>query len=268
MNDTPSSKGDIRRTQMMNLLKQQGKITITEIIERFDVSEATARRDLDLLDRKGELIRTIGGALYEGMSTVREVAFSEKSQKLWLEKEAVARKASELIEEGDSICLSGGTTTYLIAKQLKSRQGITVVTNAVNIAMELADSEGIQVVVIGGVMRAKNFELCGPLAEKTIEHINIGKMFLGIDGFNIQQGISTYSELEAQTARMLMNRALQTIAVLDHTKVGKASLFSIAPLTSLYGCICDKPFDEPTTAYMNEHGIQAIIADQTPAILR
>ncbi|WP_442601255.1 DeoR/GlpR family DNA-binding transcription regulator [Paenibacillus sp. KN14-4R] len=266
MNDTPSSKGEIRRNLMMNLLKQQGKITIADIIERFDVSEATARRDLDMLDRKGELIRTIGGALYEGMSSVREVAFSEKKQQLWLEKEAIARKANEMIQEGDSICLSGGTTTYLIAKQLKGRQGITVVTNAVNIAMELADSEGIQVVVIGGVMRAKNFELCGPLAEKTIEHINIGKMFLGIDGFNIQQGISTYSELEAQTARMLMNRALQTIAVLDHTKVGKASLFSIAPLTSLYGCISDAPFDGQISSYLQCNDIRTFIADQTPSM--
>lgn len=261
MAEETASKGEVRRGQIMLLLKQQGKISITELIEKFDCSEATIRRDLDLLDKRGELIRTIGGALYEGISNAREIPFSEKRQRLWLEKEAIARKAMEFIQEGDNICLSGGTTTYLIAKELKSRSGITVVTNAVNIAMELADSVGIQVVVIGGVMRAKNFELCGPLAEKTIEYLNIGKMFLGIDGFTVEQGITTYSEQEAQTARMLMNRAQQTIGVFDHTKVGKSSLFSIAPLTELYACITDKPCDEEITNYLRDKEIAIVTAN-------
>lgn len=261
MGGETSSKGEIRRAQIMTMLKQQGKVSINELIEKLDCSEATARRDLDLLDKRGELIRTIGGALYEGISATREIPFSEKSQKLWLEKEAIARKAMDFIEEGDSICLSGGTTTYLIAKELKSRYGITVVTNAVNIAMELADSEGIQVVVIGGVMRAKNFELCGPLAEKTIEHLNIGKMFLGIDGFTREEGISTYSEQEAQTARMLMKKARKTIAVFDHTKTVKPSLFSIAPLHELYACITDRALDQTMQDYLTSHGVQIQIAN-------
>ncbi|TCZ77419.1 DeoR/GlpR transcriptional regulator [Paenibacillus albiflavus] len=261
MAEETSSKGEIRRAQIMTMLKQQGKISINELIEKLDCSEATARRDLDLLDKRGDLIRTIGGALYEGISTSREIPFSEKRQKLWLEKEAIARKAMEFIEEGDSVCLSGGTTTYLIAKELKSRHGITVVTNAVNIAMELADSEGIQVVVIGGVMRAKNYELCGPLAEKTIEHLNIGKIFLGIDGFTLEEGISTYAEQEAQTARMLMKKARQTIAVFDHTKTAKPSLFSIAPIQDLHACITDRPLEQIMHDELVSHGVQIVIAE-------
>ncbi|MCE5170928.1 DeoR/GlpR family DNA-binding transcription regulator [Paenibacillus profundus] len=234
------SKGEQRRQQILQVLKQNGRITIAEMIDRFECSEATARRDLDLLERKGELIRTIGGAIFEGAGSVREVPFVEKRQLLWLEKEAIAERALDFIEEGDSICLTGGTTTFLIAKLLKQRQGITVVTNAVNIAMELSDCEGIQVVVIGGVMRSNSFELCGPLAERTIEHLNIEKLFMGIDGFSTTKGITTYSELEAQTARMLMRQAQQTIAVFDYTKVGKASLFSVAPVNELTACITDR----------------------------
>ncbi|OPA79996.1 DeoR family transcriptional regulator [Paenibacillus selenitireducens] len=252
------SKGEQRRQLILQLLKQQGRITIQEIIDQFDCSEATARRDLDLLDKKGEIIRTIGGALFDGISTVREMPFAEKKQHLWLEKEAIARKAVELIEEGDSICLTGGTTTFLIARELKSRQGVTVVTNAVNIAMELADSEGIQVVVVGGVMRNKSFELCGPLAEKTIMHLNIEKLFIGVDGISAEQGITTYSELEAQTGRMLMSRAKHTIAVFDRTKVNKASLFSIAPLSELHACVTDVPLDPRMDSVFNELGIERI----------
>lgn len=249
------SKGEFRRQQLMQWLKQHGRISIAEIIENFDCSEATARRDLDLLERKGALIRTIGGARYDGASPVREIPFHEKSKLLWLEKESIAKRAVGFIEEGDSICLTGGTTTFLIAKQLKMRQGITVVTNAVNIAMELSDSEGIQVVVIGGVMRNNSFELCGPLAERTIEHLNIEKLFMGIDGFSVTKGITTYSELEAQTARMLMRQASSTYAVFDHTKVGKASLFTVAGLDELTMCITDHPLPEEAELELDRLGV-------------
>jgi len=262
MLDTSASKGEVRRRQIMHYIKQQGKISIAELVDKFQCSEATARRDLELLDKRGEIIRTIGGALYEGMSNAREVSFSEKRKQLWLEKEAIARKTMELIEEGDSICLSGGTTTYLIARELKARRNVNVVTNAVNIAMELADADGLQVVVIGGVMRAKNFELCGPLAEKTIEHLNIGKMFLGVDGFTIEQGITTFSEQEAQTARMLMSRARETVAVFDHSKIGKTSLFSIAPLTDLSAIVTDEAPGAEVERYLKDNGIAMHIADK------
>ncbi|MBG9791469.1 DeoR family transcriptional regulator [Paenibacillus dendritiformis] len=254
------SKGEQRRRQILQRLKQNGRITIPEIIENFDCSEATARRDLDVLERKGELIRTIGGAIFEGAGAIREVPFVEKRQLLWLEKEAIAKRALDFIEEGDSICLTGGTTTFLIAKQLKERQGITVVTNAVNIAMELSDCDGIQVVVIGGVMRSNSFELCGPLAERTIEHLNIEKLFMGIDGFSPAKGITTYSELEAQTAQMLMRQAQQTIAVFDHTKVGKASLFSVASIEELTACITDHELPEEMASALEQAGIACYYA--------
>lgn len=254
------SKGELRRQQILQVMKQNGRITISEIIDRFECSEATARRDLDLMERKGELIRTIGGALLEGPGTVREISFDEKRQLLWLEKEAIARRALDFIEEGDSICLTGGTTTFLLARLLKQRQGITVVTNAVNIAMELSDCEGIQVVVIGGVMRSNSFELCGPLAERTIEHLNIEKLFMGIDGFSTTKGITTYSELEAQTARMLMRQAQQTFAVFDHTKVGKASLFTVTTVDGLTGCITDCLLPDDMVSTLQQMGVSCYYA--------
>lgn len=260
MADSHLSKGEQRRQQMLHVLKQAGRMSVQEIMERFECSEATARRDLDLLEKTAGVIRTIGGAIYDGFSSVREASFMEKKEQLWVQKEAIAWKAMELIEEGDSVCLSGGTTTYLIAKELKRHEGITVVTNAVNIAMELADSEGIQVVVIGGVMRSKSYELAGPLAERMIEQLNIGKMFLGIDGLTPEQGITTYSELEAQTARMLMKRSRQTFAVFDHTKLGKTSLFSIAPLTELRGCVTDDGMEEAAAAELRQLGLDMHMA--------
>ncbi|MBO9607063.1 MAG: DeoR/GlpR transcriptional regulator [Paenibacillaceae bacterium] len=254
------SKGQQRREQMLSLIKRQSRVTLQEIVDHCGCSEATARRDLGLLEESGDIIRTIGGAQiatlpYEGNGYGKESSFDEKKQLLWNEKLAIAERAAALIEEGDVIGLTGGTTTYLIAKAIKHREGITVVTNAVNIAMELADSDGVQVVLTGGVMRSKSFELCGPLARKTVEDIHIGKMFLGSDGISARQGVTTYSELEAEISQMLVERAAMTIAVFDHSKAGKASLFTVVPLASLQACVTDGPLDAELERRLAELGV-------------
>jgi DeoR family transcriptional regulator of aga operon len=260
MNDANVSKGSRRREQLMTLLKQQGKITVQEIVERFECSEATARRDLEVMERTEPLIRTIGGAMYDGMNTSRDLPFAEKTGLSFLEKERIARKAASLIREGDIIGLSGGTTNFLLAKQLKSRRGITVVTNAVNIAMELAGSE-IGVLVTGGMMRHNSFELCGPLGEAMIGHLNIGKMFIGVDGISTDSGITTYSEQEAQIAKALISRSQSVYAVFDHTKVGTTSLFAIAPLSGLHGLITDEPLTGAIGEAAAKHGLSVYTAE-------
>ncbi|AJY76003.1 DeoR/GlpR family DNA-binding transcription regulator [Paenibacillus beijingensis] len=258
MTEQPN-KGARRRDGIMNVLKQQGRITIAEIVDRFGCSEATARRDLELLERTGPLVRTIGGAMYDGMGTVRDSSFAERQGISLLEKEHIAQEAARLVEEGDVIGLSGGTTNYLIAKSLKMRKGITVVTNAVNIAMELAGSD-IHVVVTGGMMRHNSFELCGPLGAEMVAHLNIGKMFIGVDGISASGGITTYSEQEAQIAKALIARSEATFAVFDESKVGKTSLFSIAALPELHGLITDRPLQESLREEAERHGITVYVA--------
>lgn len=252
MNSTAPTKGELRRERIMQWIKREGRISLQEMIERLGCSEATARRDLDFLARSGQIIRTIGGAQLDQAGIPREVSFNEKKLLLRLEKEAVARKAASLVQEGDIIGLTGGTTTYLLARELKFRSGITVVTNAVNVAMELADNEDIQVVLTGGVIRGKSYELCGPLAEAAVERLNIGTMFLGIDGISTDGGITTYSELEAEIGRLMIQRSKRVIAVFDRSKAGQTSLFSYAPLSALHGCITDSKMDAHLTDRLNE----------------
>jgi DeoR family transcriptional regulator of aga operon len=261
MNDQGQSKGDKRRNIILSMLKLQGKITIFEIIEKFNCSEATARRDLDLLEKQGNIIRSFGGAQLESISVHKEVPFHEKKQMLWLEKEAIAAKAASLVEEGDVVALTGGTTTFLIARALKLREHITVVTNAVNIAMELSESQGVQVVLTGGVMRRNSFELCGPLAETIVENLNINIMFMGIDGITAEQGLTTFSELEADIARLMMKRSGKTIAVFDHSKAGRSSLFSISALTMIQGCITNRLPNQELLDFLNQQQIPLYIAE-------
>ncbi|MEK3881726.1 DeoR/GlpR family DNA-binding transcription regulator [Paenibacillus sp. PL2-23] len=260
MNDGSGSKGQRRREAIMQLLKQQGRITISEMVERFGCSEATARRDLEQMEGVYPVIRTIGGAMYDGMSTMRELHFAEREGLSILEKERIAQLAATLIHEGDVIGLSGGTTNFLLAKLLKSRKGITVVTNAVNIAMELAGSQ-IQVVVTGGIMRHNSFELCGPLGEGMVAQLHIGKMFIGVDGISATGGISSYSEQEAQIAKALIKRSHETYAVFDHTKLNRTSLFSIAALSELKAVITDSVLSGELAEELDHHNVSVFVTD-------
>lgn len=259
------SKGRRRQEAILQLLKQRGRITVQEILDQFQCSEATARRDLDALESSEGVIRTLGGAVYDVMGGSREIPFAEKKDISWLEKESIADKAVSLVSPGDVVGLSGGTTTFLIARALKALQGITVVTNAVNIAMELADAEDIQVVVTGGIMRRNSFELCGPLAEKVVDSLNVGKMFLGIDGINVQQGVMMYSELESEISKMLIRRSVETYAVFDASKIGRTSLFSCCPLASLHGCVTNALPDPSFAEALERSGIAVHLANDKAA---
>lgn len=260
MTEHSASKGQRRREAIMQHLRQQGKITIQEIVERFQCSEATARRDLEQLGKSQPIIRTLGGALHEGLGTLRELPFSEKERLSILEKERVAQLASSLIHEGDIVGLSGGTTNFLLAKILKQRKGVTVVTNAVNIAMELAGS-GIQVVVTGGIMRHNSFELCGPLGEGMVAQLHIAKMFIGVDGISAQGGITGYSEQEAHTAKALMKRSQATFALFDHTKIDRTSLFTIAHLSELDAVLTDTAVKGELAAALAANQVQIYTTD-------
>ena len=250
-----------RQNRILSALAVKGEMSLQELMTAFNCSEATARRDLEELEQSGSVIRRVGGgAMYVKPASVYEVPFAEKQQVLYMEKMNIARKAASLVQEGDVIGLTGGTTTFLISQQLKHRKNITVVTNAVNIAMELSENSDLQVVLTGGVLRNKSFELCGPLAEQTVNAVNINTMFMGIDGFTAA-GVSTYSELEANIARMLMRRADKTIAVFDHTKIGRASLFTVALLEDLHGCITDQQPPEVLSSALKEAGTSLYIAE-------
>jgi DeoR family transcriptional regulator of aga operon len=251
-----------RQEQLLGYLQQHGSITVSELIGLFHCSEATARRDLEELEQTGRIIRTMGGgAKYAESGLSREIPFFEKQKALYPEKEAIAYAAAELVQEGDVIGLTGGTTTFLIARALKRKRRITVVTNAVNIAMELADNDAIQVVLTGGVLRNQSYELCGPLAEQTVKAVNIHTMFMGIDGLTAEQGVSTYSELEANIARLLMERSDRTVAVFDHTKAGRSSLFHVAPLSRLHACISDAELPGDIRHALAAGGVALYVAD-------
>jgi len=260
----PVAKGDDRRRRIMETLQRQGQITVADIMERFACSEATARRDLVVLaETHAGIIRTIGGAHFEA-SPLREATFQEKKRLYWAEKERIAAQAAALVRDGDIVGLTGGTTTYLIARTLKA-SGIraTVVTNAVNVAMELADQEQLTVVLTGGVLRGSSFELHGPLAESATAQLNVGIMFVGVDGISAERGLTTYVEGEAQINRLLIGRASRVVAVFDHTKAETVSLFTIAPLAAVHACITDQRLSPGLESALRRQGTEIYYASES-----
>ena len=217
-------------------LASDGSVSVRELTETLGASPATVRRDLTLLEQQNLLSRSHGGAvginglLYELPVRYRGGQHAE-------EKSRIAGAAVERIADAQTVGLTGGTTTTEVARRLRERT-LTVVTNAVNIASELVISESIRLVVTGGVARPQSYELIGPLAEATLEGLNVDVMFLGVDGVNAS-GAATHDEIEAQTDRKMVERSTRVIVVCDSSKIGRSALSSICPLSQIDELITD-----------------------------
>ena len=215
-----------RLTAILDLLAAQGEVSVDELVERFGASAATTRRDLDSLAERRLLTRTHGGAVAQ--SVAYELPIRYRSHHRTGAKEQIAAVAAALVEPGQVVGLSGGTTTNAIATALAARDdladlGLTVVTNAVNIAAQLAMRPEFRVVVTGGVIHPRSFELVGPFVEQLLGGISLDIAFIGVNGVAPDAGGSTHDEAEAAVNRMMAQRAARAIIVADASKIGRTA---------------------------------------------
>ncbi|MFS0726461.1 DeoR/GlpR family DNA-binding transcription regulator [Paenibacillus sp. 1P07SE] len=248
----------MRRDAIIGILQESGTLTTAQLIERFGVSEATARRDLETLEQEKKLIRTFGGAVLESVRT--EIPFYAKLELHPEEKKEIADKAMTLIQDGEVIGLTGGSTTMAIAKRLQQRHfsNLTVVTNAVNLAYELTGLPGIQLMVTGGIARTQSFELSGPLADHALSQVTISRSFIGADGVSVMRGITTFNELEAQTNRVMIAQSIDSYVVADHSKLNNSSVFCIRPLDAVTAIITDSKAGKELSQPFLQAGIRFI----------
>src|SRR6266496_2028634 len=186
-----------RLEAILEWLSGAGSVNVTDISEELGVSAATVRRDLNLLERQRLLGRTHGGAVAQGV--LYELPLRYKSARHKEEKLRIAREAAARVADGHAVGLTGGTTTTEVARALVDHQRLTVVTNALNIASELAVRPNLKLVVTGGVARSESYELVGPLAEQSLAGVNLDAVFLGVDGISLAAGLTTHHEVEAHT---------------------------------------------------------------------
>lgn len=245
-----------RLTAILDLLAAQGEVTVEELVERLDASPATARRDLDSLAEQRLLTRTHGGAVAQ--SVAYELPVRYKSHQRTHEKDAIARAASALVTTGAVVGLSGGTTTTAIAAALAARADLgefTVVTNAVNIAAQLATRPDIKVVVTGGVIHSRSYELVGPFVEQLLSGIRLDIAFIGVNALSAADGASTHDEREAAVNRMMASRAARAVAVADSSKIGQAAFAFVGGPELFPTVITDAPAPELTDA-----GYEVVVA--------
>lgn len=248
-----------RKLQIVEYVKQKRLASVSALAERFQVHEATIRRDLAEIEQEGHLRRTHGGVIVDSGANA-EPSFSERANEQLEQKERIGKAAAELIEDGDHIILDSGTTTLHIAKQLVHRSNITVVTNDMNIAAELREAKGITVIVTGGVLYHTSYMLNGMFTDYILETLHVQKAFIGTPAIHAIYGL-THPEAQLVPAKQRMIRAAQEIIVIaDDTKIGKVSLHTVAPPSSLHTFITGTEASDVQIRQLQESGIHVITA--------
>jgi len=243
-----------RKKIILDYIQKYGKASVQELTEVLQVSEATVRRDLKDLEDAKLLKRAHGGAL--SLQNVNfEPTFGEKKVTLLKEKHAIAKKAVELIDEGDTILLDAGTTTFEVAKELRTFSKLTVITNDINISQELLSHPGIEIIVVGGMLRKETLAMVGPMAEQSLGMIRVDKLFLAINGLDLEAGLTTPNLIEAATKRKMIKIAKQVILLADHSKVGKVSQARVGEIAEVNQVILDDAVAEDILNQLKTMGI-------------
>ncbi|MBM3689556.1 MAG: DeoR/GlpR transcriptional regulator [Actinobacteria bacterium] len=248
-----------RMASILVELRKHGEVHVTELAETFGVSQATLRRDLAILEDQGLCKRRYGGAVPTDSSTELPVAYRDRRSKA--EKRAVAETAAKLLPRGpQTVGFTGGSTTSEIARVLSSRVDLVVVTNALNIAAEMAAKPRIRVVVSGGVARSQSTELVGPWAEAALAQATIGTAYVGVDGLDIDGGLTTHDPVEARTNAVLLEQAGRVIVVADASKFGRVLPGRIGGVQAADVVVTDSGADPTVLEDLRARGIQVVIA--------
>jgi DeoR family transcriptional regulator of aga operon len=248
-----------RRRNLLDLVDQNGQVTVVDLIKRFSISAVTVRSDLDALASIGAIVRSHGGAVRR-LEATQDYPLRTKETLHHIEKVRIGKAAAELVRAGETIILDSGSTTAEIARHLKKLKlpSLTVITNALNIAAELADHVGISLMMIGGLLRPISCSFVGPQAEAMMNDFHADRLFLAVDGFDLENGPSTPDVLEAQLNNVMIRSAKEVNVVADFSKLGRRSVSKIGPFDRIRRLITDKRAAPEFTEGLREKGIEVI----------
>ena len=251
-----------RLAALLEELVADGRIDVDASAVRHQVSAATIRRDLDYLADQQLLNRTHGGAVPNTMSY--DLPLRYKAASHGAAKKRIARRAVEMLWPGCTLALNGGTTTIEIARAIPGvsalNNGVTVVTNAINIASELAVRPFVKIVVSGGVARRQSYELVGPIASETLSRLAPDLCFLGATGVDAQAGVTCDDEAEAAVNRVMVQHAKRAFVVADSAKLGAVGFSQICPLTEVAGVLTDDGADPAAVQSLADSGVEVVVA--------
>lgn len=255
---------DERKTRILDHIAEHGTIHIQDICDMFGISDMTARRDLNDLDRKGLLRRIHGGAV-ANLGRSYEPPFQTRSAKNEHKKKAIGRKAAELIYDGDSISLDVGTTTLEVARQLESKLNLTVVTNCLQIANLLVGTLSLEVnarlILTGGIVRPRELSMIGSIPEGVYSNYHTDKAFIGIGGLSLKNGLTEFNIEDSEIKKVLLKNSLQKIVVADSSKLGVTTFNSVGPLEAIDTIVTDSEASPDIVETLRSLGIKVLLAE-------
>ena len=255
-----TSSAKERRALILRQLEQKEEVLVSELSLETGISEVTIRKDLTVLQNRNLLIRTRGGAMRRPVENPNgETAISRKRMFNFKEKERIGEEAVKLIKEGDHIMLDSGTTTLEVARHLHKFRNLHILTNAINIASELITYNRFDVILLGGNVHTNNHSTVGPLALSVLRNFTGYKLFLGVDSFSMEHGVSTPSLEEALMNQLMIQQASQVIAVFDSSKFNKRSYSFIARPEDLDCIITDSAIPTGMASKLRAAGIEVRI---------
>ena len=244
-----------RRDKILRSITQKGRVTVDELIDKFKVSGATIRRDLEFLERQNLIQRAHGGAMSKSW-VMFEPDYSEQKERFLEEKKRIGREASKLVQEGEVIFLEASTTVLQLAKCIRDRRNLTIVTNSLDIVREFDRNKEIDLVLTGGTLKRRTHALIGPLAEVSLRQVRLDKVFVGISALDVSYGMTMATLEEAQTRKEIHQATNKIIVLSDHSKFGKQNFAYIAPVDSIDILITDKGIPKETKKKIEKMGTE------------
>lgn len=248
-----------RKIKILELIKDNDKVSVMQLCDYFNVSGATIRNDLRELESSNLLTRTHGGAMFKS-KTGFELDSQHKEGHHQSEKERIAETALELIEDGDTIILDTGTTTLELAKRLSSKRNLTVVINDIQIARCLEEIEDINIIFIGGAIRKKFHCTVGTLGTKMISELAVDKAFMATNGISLKKGATTPEINQAETKKAMISIANKIIILCDSSKIGRSSFAQFADMQQVDIIITDRGIEDNLRQGFELQGIEVMIA--------
>jgi DeoR family fructose operon transcriptional repressor len=248
-----------RHRKILDLLATKDVITISEFMTTFNISIETVRRDLAILEKQGSIQKVYGGAKIKD-ATFGEPAMESRMVNRLVQKEAIGRKCSELIHDGDCIFIDSGSTTYHIAKYLTNKKNLTIITNSIPVVNELMNTD-FEIIIIGGKIRHNERSVVTYDYIFNFSELNIQKSFICAGGITVENGISDFNMQEAVTRKIIIGRSNEVFAAADSSKFHRDVTISIAPLNKINYIITDSNLDRNTVNSFKKTKTTLILAE-------
>ena len=247
-----------RQKQILSLLTQQGRLSVAEIVKQFSISQATARRDLESLASQGKAQRVHGGVIAVEQAPPELPILQRESEQLD-EKARIGREAANLIVDNETVFLGSGTTVLEVARNLRDRKNLTVITNSLPVLNMLVGIGGITLISLGGMLRESELSFIGYITEQTLKEVRVDKVIMGIHSLSLEHGLTNDYLQETLTDRAILKIGREVIVVADHTKVNRVSTVLLAPLNSMHTFVTDSKADKKFIQALKRQGIQVIV---------